>query len=219
MVACNKAMLAPNWHCADSMEQQQQKVYEVFFAHNLKLELTKESKASKVFLSTMSKPNNGSKCAALPRGKILVNAYLLFGKTCGQIRYIVICQIYVGRYFVKTLPPHHRRRHQDACPSSMNVKPDIPQRNNVKDAITVPIYKSMIEHAAFLLLVKLKHQAGRVLTNETSLRHQPALFGTFTLMAVSSSSGSDITGVVTKRATDLAQGKRKFGEFYLLHYN
>ena len=104
--------------------------------------------------------------------------------------------------------------------AAMNVKPEIPQRNNAKDAITVPIFKSMMmEHATFLGLVKLKHQAGRVLTREASLRHQPALFGKFALIAVLFCSGSDITGVVTKCATDLAQGKRKFGKFNLLHYN
>ena len=83
----------------------------------------------------------------------------------------------------------------------------------------MPIYKSMVEHSAFHWLVKLKHQAGRVLTNETSLCHQPVLFGKFALMAVLSCSGSDITGVVTKCATDLVQGKRKFSKFNLIHYN
>ena len=81
VTACDTAMLAPNWHRDDSKEQQQQKVLKVLFAHHLKLKLTK---ANKSFLSAMFKPNNGSKCAALPRRKILVNAYLPFGKICWE---------------------------------------------------------------------------------------------------------------------------------------
>ena len=101
--------------------------------------------------------------------------------------------------------------------AALKTRPEVPSRTDVKDALSMPIYNSMKAHVGFLRLLKLKYHEGRVLSNETSLRHQPELFGKFARMAVLSFSGSNITGVVTKRATDLASSNRKFGKFNLPH--
>jgi hypothetical protein len=97
------------------------------------------------------------------------------------------------------------------------VRPEVPSRDDVKDACSVKVYASMKAHVAFLRLLKLKHREDREMTTETSLRRQPALFGKFALMAVLSCSGAN-RSVVTKRATDLASGSRTFGKFTVPHY-
>ena len=79
VAACNRAILAPNWTPDDSTEQKQKKVYEFFFAHSLNLQL---KTANRAFLNAKFKPNSGNRCAELPRGKILENAYLMFGEAC-----------------------------------------------------------------------------------------------------------------------------------------
>jgi hypothetical protein len=187
--------------------------------------------ANRAFLNAKFKPNSGNRCAELPRGKILENAYLMFGKACwaNMTSLIVMSLGWTDFSSVNTWPsdflPATVTAIQELVPPPIDLfkvaasmtRPEVPSRNEVKDACSVAVYTSMKAHVAFLRLLKLKHREGRVLKTETSLRRQPELFGKFALMAVLSCSGAN-TGVVTKRATDLASGNRTFGKFNLPHY-
>ena len=228
VAACDRAILAPNWTPDDSMEQKQKKVYEFFFAHNLNLQL---KTANRAFLNAKFKPNSGNRCAELPRGKILENAYLMFGKACwANMTSLIVMSLGWADFssvnaWTSDFLPATVTAIQELVPPPIDLfkvaasmtRPEVPSRNEVKDACSVAVYTSMKAHVAFLRLLKLKHREGRVLKTETSLRRQPELFGKFALMAVLSCSGANI-GVVTKRATDLASGNRTFGKFNLPHY-
>ena len=198
------------------------------YSYNINLQL---KKATRAFLTAKFKPNSGNRCAELPRGKILENAYLMFCKTCwaNMTSLIVMSLGWADFSSVNTettdFLPATVTAIQALVPppvdlfqvAELQIKPDVPSRTEVKDACSVTLYASMKAHVAFLRLLQLKHRDGRVLLTETSLRRQPELFGKFALMAVLSCSGSN-TGVVTKRVTDLAKGDRSFGKFNLPHY-
>ena len=177
------------------------------------------------------KPNTGTKCAEIARGKILENAYLMFGKSCwANMTSLIITSLgwedfsSVNTWTTDFLPTTVTAIRALVPPpvdlftvAEETTKPEVPTRSDVRDACSPTVYASMKAHVTFLRLLNSKYRTGRVMSPDNSLRRQPELFGMFALMAVLSCSGSN-PGVVTKRATDLAKGERTVGKFNLPHY-
>jgi hypothetical protein len=197
-------------------------VFEIFYALNLNLPL---KTASRGFLKATFKPNTGTKCAEIARGKILENAYLMFGKSCwaNMTSLIIMSLGWEDFSSVNTWTADFTDIRALVPPpvdlfkvAEETTKPEVPTRSDVRDACSPTVYASMKAHVTFLRLLNSKYRTGRVMSPDSSLRRQPELFGKFALMAVLSCSGSN-PGVVTKRATDLANGDRSFGKFNLPH--
>ena len=227
VAAGDRAFLFPGWDRTDTEVQKQRKVYEIFFARNH--ELTLET-ASRAYLKAAFKPNSGSKCAPMARGKILQNAYLMFGKSCwANMTSLIIMSLgwedfsSVNTWHQNFLPNTVAAIRELVPPpvclftlAEKDTDPSVPTRSDVRDACSPTVYASMKAHVTFLRLLKAKYHTGRVMSPDLSLRRQPELFGKFALMAVLSCSGSN-PGVVTRRATALANGDRSFGKFNLPH--
>ena len=227
VAAGERAFLFPGWDRTDTELEKQQKVYDIFFARNLELPL---ETASRAFLKAAFKPNSGSKCAPMARGKILQNAYLMFGKSCwANMTSLIIMSLgwedfsSVNTWHQNFLPNTVAAIRELVPPpvclftlAEKDTDPSVPTRSDVKEACTPAVYASMKEHVTFLRLLNAKYRTGRVMNPDLSLRRQPELFGKFALMAVLSCSGTN-PGVVTRRATALANGDRTFGKFNLPH--